>query len=460
LERAYPSTRDDKKLNRASLVSILEKALEMLESHPLCDHCLGRQFAFLAHEIENEDKGRMLKTLLLMEAQALAHLKKAECARILRILAINGFFKPAEEALRKLRKRLPKKSTGQCFLCGNSFEKVDVLAKMAVERLCEYEFATFMVGIELPVEVEEREDEFRAKFDVEHGESMRLEFGRIFGRKIAVYSGKKLDHRKPDVVVLLNPITDEIRFQINPLYIAGRYKKLVRGIPQSRWICTKCGGKGCEKCNWTGKMYPESVEELISPPFLEATGGIKTSFHASGREDVDARMLGKGRPFVMEISQPKKRFIDLKKLEEAINAYAKGKVAVSDLQIVDKDYVKKVKKGEAAQKEYRVLIEFEREVSDEELRMLEEKLTNTVVKQRTPLRVLHRRADLTREKYIYEVKVKRLSPKKAEMRVRCQGGLYVKELVSGDEGRTTPSVSEILGQRAKPIKLDVLNVIM
>jgi tRNA pseudouridine synthase 10 len=36
----------------------------------------------------------------------------------------------------------------------------------------------------------------------------------------------------------------------------------------------------------------------------------------------------------------------------------------------------------------------------------------------------------------------------------------VKELVSGDEGRTTPSVSELLENRAKPLKLDVLNVIM
>jgi len=58
------------------------------------------------------------------------------------------------------------------------------------------------------------------------------------------------------------------------------------------------------------------------------------------------------------------------------------------------------------------------------------------------------------------VKVRRLSPKKAEMKVRCQGGLYVKELVTGDDGRTSPSVSEILRQRAKPIKLDVLNVIV
>jgi tRNA pseudouridine synthase 10 len=58
------------------------------------------------------------------------------------------------------------------------------------------------------------------------------------------------------------------------------------------------------------------------------------------------------------------------------------------------------------------------------------------------------------------VNVKKLSPKKAEMKIRCQGGLYVKELVTGDEGRTIPSVSAILGNKAKPLKLDVLNVIM
>jgi tRNA pseudouridine synthase 10 len=442
-------------------VSVLEKALRMLELYPLCDHCLGRQFAFLAHGMENDEKGKILKNALAMEAQALASMKKAEGVRTLKILAVNGFSKLAEEALHRMHKRMPKKASAKtCFLCENRFETVDELAKKAVEKLREYEFNSFMVGIELPVEIEEREDEFKARFNVEHGENIKLEFGRILNGKIALYSGKKLDYRKPDIVVLINPMADEIRVQVNPLYIAGRYKKLVRGIPQSKWHCTACKGKGCEKCNWTGKRYPESVEELISPPFLEATGGVKTSFHASGREDVDARMLGKGRPFAIEISQPKRRFIDLKKLEEAVNAYAKGKVEVSGLRFVDKDFVRKLKKAESAQKEYRVLIEFEKEITEEDLKLLEEKLTGIVVKQRTPTRVLHRRADLTREKYIYEVKVRRLSAKKAEMRIRCEGGLYVKELVTGDDGRTSPSVSEILRQRAKPIKLDVLNVIV
>ncbi len=60
------------------------------------------------------------------------------------------------------------------------------------------------------------------------------------------------------------------------------------------------------------KLYPESVEELSSKPLLEATEGEETFFHASGREDIDARMLGTGRPFVIEVSKPKKRFVDLK----------------------------------------------------------------------------------------------------------------------------------------------------
>ncbi|MEM3553442.1 MAG: tRNA pseudouridine(54/55) synthase Pus10 [Candidatus Bathyarchaeia archaeon] len=442
-------------------MGILEKALQMLERHPLCDHCLGRQFAFLGHGIENYGRGKAIKNVLLMEAQALACTKKDEGARILKVLAINGFCKKALEALRRMGRRISEKKVAKtCFLCENSFEIVDELAKRAVEKLQEYEYSSFLVGIELPVEVEEREDEFKARFDVEYGENMRLEFGRILGKKIAAYSQKTVEHRKPDIVVLINPMTSEIRVQVNPLYIAGRYKKLVRGIPQSKWFCTKCYGKGCGKCNWTGKRYPESVEELISEPILAVTGGTKTAFHASGREDVDARMLGKGRPFVIEIAQPRKRFLNLKEIEEAVNAHAKGKVEVSELRFVDKDFVRKLKKAESAQKEYRVTVEFEKEVSDEDLKLLEEKLSGAVVKQRTPLRVSHRRADLTREKYIYEVKAKRLSPNRAELKVRCQGGLYVKELVTGDEGRTTPSVSEILGNKAKPIKLDVLKVIV
>jgi tRNA pseudouridine synthase 10 len=207
-------------------------------------------------------------------------------------------------------------------------------------------------------------------------------------------------------------------------------------------------------------MYPTSVEALVSKPVLEAAQGQESAFHASGREDIDARMLGTGRPFVVEISKPKKRSLDLKQVEEEINAGAKDKVEISRLRFTTRDVVRKLKKAENAQKEYRALIAFENEISDADIQLLQEKLNGTLIKQQTPLRVVHRRADLTRERYIYKLKVKKISAKEALMEVLCQGGLYVKELVSGDEGRTVPSVAELLKNPAKIIKLDVLKVIM
>jgi len=442
-------------------MDILEKTLSMLEKHPLCDHCLGRQFALLGYSIENIDRGRALKLSLTLQASTLNSSKNAEGIKRLKILATNGFSREAQETLQHLKKRVPKKSPSKtCFLCEDRFQLLDDLMQKALIKLADYEYTTFLVGVELPVAVEEREDEFKAAFEVGYGESIRHEFGRVLGKGIAEKTGKSAEYKKPDIVVIINPFAEHVRLQVNPLFVAGRYRKLVRDIPQSKWFCSSCRGKGCEKCGWTGKMYPESVEELASTPFLEAAEGEKTAFHASGREDIDARMLGSGRPFVIEISKPKKRFLDLKELGDAVNTNAEGRVEVSNLRFTDKAVVRKLKKAESAQKEYRVLIEFENDVSEEGLRFLEEKLSNALVKQQTPLRVLHRRADLIREKYIYKVKVKKVSLKSAEMEIRCQGGLYVKELVSGDEGRTTPNVSELLGNRANPVKLDVLNVIM
>jgi tRNA pseudouridine synthase 10 len=42
--------------------------------------------------------------------------------------------------------------------------------------------------------------------------------------------------------------------------------------------------------------------------------------------------------------------------------------------------------------------------------------------------------------------------------IRCEGGLYVKELISGDDKRTTPSLSALLGVNAKVEELDVLEI--
>jgi tRNA pseudouridine synthase 10 len=442
-------------------MDVLEKAFEILSKYPLCDHCLGRQFALLGYSMENNVRGQALKVSLTLQANDLVTEKNLDGIKRLKILATKGFSKEAQETLKHLKKRIPKKNIeDECCLCEGKFDLVESLTQKALEAIANYEFTTYLVGIELPTKVEEREDEFKAIVNIGYGESIKHEFGRLLGKALGQRTGKGVDYLKPDLVVVFNPFLEKVRVQVNPFFVAGRYRKLVRTIPQSKWFCSNCRGRGCEKCGGTGKLYPESVEELSSKSLLEAAQGEETFFHASGREDIDARMLGSGRPFVIEVSKPKKRFVDLKQIEAQINVDAVGKVEVSELHFTTKDVVRRLKKGEGAQKEYQLLAEFENELSDQDLHTIEEKLSGICIKQQTPLRVLHRRADLIREKYIYQVKVKKVSLKRALMEIRCQGGLYVKELVSGDEGRTVPNVSDLLGNRAKTLKLDVLNVIM
>jgi tRNA pseudouridine synthase 10 len=438
-------------------MDILEKAPQMLTEHPLCSHCLGRQFALLGYGVENRTRGKAIKLLLTMEGHQLALSENKTGVPLLKTVAANGSFDMARNILKRFNKRARAKKP--CFLCEGQLENINAFADKAAKKLKNYEFTTFLVGIELPIRVAEQEDEFKARFNVTHSESMKSHFSREIGKRICETTNKEVDYGRPEVVVLVNPFTNRVRLQINSLYVAGRYRKLIRGIPQSRWVCRECGGKGCESCNWTGKKYQESVEEFVGIPILEMTDGKDIAFHGAGREDVDARMLGSGRPFVLEVKEPKKRFIDLQKLEQTINKRAKGKVEVHNLCFADKDVVRRFKKAEAAEKIYRVRIEFDQDVSDEELERIEKTLSNATVRQQTPQRVLHRRANLVREKYIYKAKVKRLSHNRAEMQIRCQGGLYIKELVNGDEGRTEPSIASILDTKATPLQLDVLSVV-
>ena len=438
-------------------MDILEKSLEMLEKYPLCNNCLGRQFALLGHGLENEARGEAIKLILTMKAHQTTLANKEAGVALLKTLAANGASSIAVQTLQTVKRKVSKAK--QCCLCNGKMELTPELANEAAKMLKDYEYSTFLVGVELPTEVEEREDELRAEFDLNFSESMRNEFSRIIGKAISELNDKTVEFKRPDITILINPFTKHISLQVNPLHIAGRYRKLARGVSQSRWICHKCQGRGCKKCNWTGKMYLESVEDFIAEPALKMTNGQAAVFHGAGREDIDARMLGNGRPFVIEVKTPKNRSINLETLEKTVNKHAKGKVEVQDLRFADKEIVRQLKNAENSQKSYQVIVEFNRSIADEELTRLETSLKGILIKQQTPKRVLHRRADRLREKYIYKAKVERLTPNRARLNVTCQGGLYVKELVTGDDGRTRPSVAEILETAAIPLELDVLKVI-
>ena len=346
-----------------------------------------------------------------------------------------------------------------CVICDNLFDKLgDDLYRKIDDKIneLEIEFDTFLVGSKISKDIQMRDEELSEKFDLTV-ETIKKEVNRLIGLGIWERYDKEAEFESQDIVFSIDLLDEPIvRIQINPLYIEGKYNKLKRGIPQTKWPCTKCKGRGCEECNFTGKQYPESVEELISEHFLKETRGREAKFHGAGREDIDVLMLGSGRPFVLEIKEPKIRKLDLSKMEEEINKINEGKTSYHNLHVCERRRKAEIKQSSPdTYKVYSALVKCD-EAFDKD--KLEELTKLNEIHQQTPLRVLRRRADKVRIKHVLDLSYEIIDDRTFNMRIKTEGGLYIKELISGDEGRSHPNVGEILGVNAICEQLDVIEV--
>ena len=432
-------------LENSEVISI---TLKILDEHALCDNCLGRQFAWLGTGTSNAFRGYSLKlTLTIMADEQIKSGDKELGKAIVKRVAGFGMFEPAK--LLAEQYSVDYDSDTSCFLCAfdgiSVFEKIPMIANRMIGLSRDFEFSTFLVGsVPIPV-LAERQDELSAKYSILYSETLKSHINRELGIYMQKVLEKEVDFEKPDVVFVYAMEQDEIRVQINPIFIYGRYNKLVRGIPQSRWDCKKCKGKGCKDCGGTGRKYPDSISEYVGVPAQLLVDGSKFKFHAAGREDIDVLMLGDGRPFVIEISEPRMRTLDLDQLAIDINDNANGKIEVHGLEMADRLTLQKLKETAANNvKEYRALITTQEIVSDKMLKKAEKSFKNIDIEQRTPIRVSHRRSDLVRKKRIHEVKLRKQDDGFIEGFFKVQGGTYIKELISGDEGRTVPSIAQML----------------
>lgn len=410
-------------------MTIIDTASKVITEGPICDHCLGRQFAKLSTGLSNDERGKAMRLTLSMHAGA--------------------------EKDTELEAEIAKSKKGKCWVCNDLFKELDRWAEKTLSILSDYEYDNFLVGTKLTGLLAENEEIIWAESGTAFAEPLKTEMNREVGKRIEKLTGKRANLKNPQIVALLDLENDSVGLEVNSIYIHGRYKKLIRGIPQTRWPCRECGGKGCERCDNTGRMYAESVDELIHLHLIESAQGEDTAFHGAGREDIDALMLGDGRPFVVEAKRPHKRIFDLAALESAINTGANGKIEVIRLKFVAREIVEKLKSMKA-DKVYRMKITHN--TTEEKLKSSLDILNESVIKQNTPTRVLHRRADLERPRKVYSIELESFDENTAVVKVHCEGGLYVKELTSGDGGRTVPSIAGLIGTDAKVIELDVIKV--
>jgi len=349
----------------------------------------------------------------------------------------------------------PSPPGDDCPLCRGTFARLDLWADRCQRAADGYEWHRFTCGSRWDPERLATEEALWGEAGTEWGESARSAFNRELGKLLERRTGAAGGPDHPDLVFLADLPVGRVDVTVMPLYVRGRYRKLDRTLPQTRWPCRRCQGRGCEACHGSGKTYPTSVEELVGARFVAEAKAEGTRFHGMGREDIDARMLGRGRPFVLELLRPRVRSIDVAAIAAALGTEAAGRVEVVDVRPALAEDVVRVKEA-APEKSYRVGV-----VGTVPVAKVNEALglaLGRAIAQRTPRRVAHRRSDLVRERRIVAAHLVEAAEERFTLDIRTEAGTYVKEWVEGDEGRTVPSLASLVGVPLKVEYLDVLEI--
>lgn len=386
------------------------------------------------------------------------------CDRCLGRRLVGAAGPEAQREAARAKRTWPEAAERDCPVCEGAFADAGEWLACALEAARPYEFATFQVGTKFPGPCEGAEREASKKLGQEKlGESIRTEANRWLAAELAKATGAAaVPEGRPDLVLAVDTRYWSCTAEANPVYVRGRYNKLRRDIPQTHWPCRRCQGNGCWECGDSGVTYAESVEDAIGIEGEPLFGAKGYSFHGAGREDIDALMLGTGRPFIVELQAPRRRAADLEEYERRINAgTARSGVAVRGLRLAAKEEVAAIKEGEY-DKEYLAHCLAEAPVTREQVLAACEAMSGTTLEQRTPDRVSHRRADLVRKRTVHRVVLEKMEEApgaRFSVRVLAESGTYIKEMVSGDDGRTTPSLSGLLGTPAKVEFLDVVAIL-
>ncbi|EZG68160.1 hypothetical protein GNI_063800 [Gregarina niphandrodes] len=340
--------------------------------------------------------------------------------------------------------------------------------------------------------------------------------------------GRKRYMKEPPLNWSSRPLKLTVAFQAlnHPIVYQGRYNKLARDVAQTKWI---------------NNEYT-SIEELLGAKANQVHRCSEFNLIGSGREDVDVKMLGQGRPFLLVLKNskilPSCRKIKedpteatISQEEEVIPLMAEsyrlrdGDVLIHDLRLISEGFKQVSQTTKAFQetiakklKMYSAQITTNKAVDVNSFNDQFDKILNVdtipcdpscsrecvlisknadslyniqsmpsvpalEVEQRTPLRVAHRRADLIRKRNIYSMRITlnsspvihddfsrnvtnsstTISPScKYTLEILGSAGLYIKEFVHSDLGRTKPSLAALFRETdvtCDITQLDVLNLL-
>lgn len=333
----------------------------------------------------------------------------------------------------KIHKKL-KIQTKKCYICKNIFDTLHYYVDKMQEVSAGYDYKTFLVGAKLKPSVLDRDDHIRSQFKLKGIDGVKPSITRELAKQFARKTKKRHSILEPDLTITVDFKTESCETHSKSLYLAGRYTKPTRDIPQKQKPCQNCQGKGCITCHKHGMTEFDSVEGMICKYVFDKFGADQAKISWIGGEDTTSLVLGGGRPFFAKLLNPKKRRPSI------------PKTIISDkIKIHNLKQVPKIPTGPIPfQSKVKLYIITENPISPQNLEKLEELNNSTIA--------IYEKSGKRSEKKIHSVRYGISSQNSFTLEMSIDGGVPLKHFVSGDD--IFPNVSDLVSNKCNLEQFD------
>ena len=347
---------------------------------------------------------------------------------------------PSKFLGKKYNKKFTKSQNKKCYICKNIFYDLDTMLFHIYEKICNYDFKTFHLGIMLKPSFLERDDHIKSKCKIKGIETIKFDIAKELSKKISRRTNSKKITDDPDLFIQANFKDESCVIRTKPIFVYGRYNKKIRKLPQKQMLCKSCNGIGCHNCNFNGLENIESIEGKISNLLIKKFEGNQVKINWIGGEDQSSLVLGNGRPFFAKILNPKKRNRILRKSSNL------NSISLSEL----KKILVQPKGSIPFKSKVSVIVDTEKPISLTRLKKLSI-LENVKIYDPS-------KDKKNINKQIYKIQYKKLGKTSFRLDLFADGGIPIKFFIQNSN--VTPNISQILKNHCQCRRIDFKNIIV
>ncbi len=361
-------------------------------------------------------------------------------------------FKSIRKTLIKYRTiiKISKSKVFECYICKSLFEtKVNKIYNEIINSkniAITERIKKINIGTHLPYTIYEREDYIRSLFEIKGNPNIKYHFNNLL-RKMLTNEGFFIDYIDPDIKIdisMKDNLTYQIDYRTKEIILVGHYNKFSRGTSQ-RNIQNNRLEKNIsitEQNNLDKTAENKSIEQSIHSYIAIQFGTNDYRISWTGSEDKDSMVLGKGRPFIVRINNPKTinghlpiKFIDHVKIHFQ-------EIKISDIDLYSKYRIKVILWVKIIEHNIKIQAEVLGNVASSLIGNVKFNNKNKVV-----------------EKKIYSSSCRIIDANSFQIFLLVDNGIPFKQLVGCNE-YIEPCISKIIGTKCECIYFDIENILI